>query len=181
MQVSKLIRGIATASAVWTCLAGGAVRAAEGEDYKEEVVGYGGFQHFPDIPIPGLFAIPGAPHVQVGGAIGRVFGGNSVLFAETSYAPSSAYKMANFGGGVNFGFPTKFDKLVPYVVVAGGLGRDTTGSGSNGAMFAAGFGARYFIGSNWGLRPEFRFQRYQDRGLNTYVFTAGLFYRVGRR
>jgi hypothetical protein len=179
MQVSKLVREIAIASAVWTCLAGGVVRAADGEDYKGEVVGYGGFQHFPGSY---YYLIPGTTDAQVGGAVGRVFGGNSVLFGETSYA--SGYKIANFGGGVNFGFRTKLDKVVPYVVVAGGLGRDTSGSsGSNSAMFAAGFGARYFIGSNWGVRPEFRFQRYQESngGLNTYVFTAGLFYRFGRR
>jgi hypothetical protein len=138
------------------------------------VVGYGGFQHF-----------PGKTNGQLGGAIGRVFGGNSVVFAETSYAPLGGGKnLVNFGGGLNFGFPTHLDKLVPYVVVAGGLGRSMVSGGgsSNDVMFAAGFGARYFIGSNWGVRPEVRFQRYQesDGGINTYIFTGGLFYRFGR-
>ena len=144
------------------------------EKSTTEVVGYGGFQHF-----------PGAAKGQVGGAIGRVPDGNSVVFAETSYAPLGfGENVLNFGGGFNFGFRTRIDNLVPYILVFGGLGRDMVSGGgsSNYVLFGAGFGA-HFLGSNWGVRPEFRWQRYQHSGdgANTFVFVAGLFYRFGRR
>jgi hypothetical protein len=108
------------------------------------------------------------------------------LFAETSYAPLGfGENVLNFGGGFNFGFRTRIDNLVPYILVFGGLGRDMVSGGgsSNYVLFGAGFGERYFLGSNWGVRPEFRWQRYQHfgDGANTFVFVAGLFYRFGRR
>ncbi len=170
MHISKVAGAAFTAVATMTLLTGGTAWAGEGE-----LAGFGGFQHIPD-----------STKGTVGGAIGRVIGGNSLIFGETSYSPLGyGEKLVTFGGGFQFGIPTRMDKLVPYVVVVGGLGRDMVkGDGSsNSAMFGAGFGARYFLGSHWGVRPEFRWQRYQQTqgGDNTYLFTAGLFYRFGRR
>jgi hypothetical protein len=150
----------------------GTAFAADGEEHTPEVVGYGGFQHF-----------PGAAKGQVGGAIGRVPDGNSVVFAETSYAPLGfGENVLNFGGGFNFGFRTRIDNLVPYIPVVGGLGPDMVSGGgsSNYVLFGAGFGA-HFLGSNWGVRPEFRWQRYQqpETGPTPSCSWPGLFYRFG--
>ena len=151
------------------------VWAADGEGYRGEVIGFGGLQHF-----------PGVTKASLGGAAGVTFAGNSVLFAETSYVPQGeGVKLLNWVGGLNIGFPTRVDRFVPYFTALGGLGR-WSGQGAaaaNDATFGAGFGARYFLGPRWGVRPEFRWQRYQRAagGVNSYSFSAGLFYRFGAR
>jgi hypothetical protein len=149
-------------------------RAADGEGYRGEIVGIGGLQH-----------APGVTYGQLGGGVGSTVGRNSLVFLETSYTPEGGGdKLVSFMGGLNIGFATSIDKLVPYVAVVGGLGRDSDGHGAtNSAAFGAGFGARYYIGTNWGFRPEFRWQRYQRSGggVNSYIFTAGLFYRFGSK
>jgi hypothetical protein len=151
-------------------------QAAEGEGYKGEVAGFGGLQHFRD-----------STKATIGGQIGSTFAGNSMVFVETAYVPSysEGAKLVNFLGGVNIGFPTRLDKLVPYFGVFGGLGR-FSGQGvvsESAASFGLSFGARYFLGPRWGVRPEFRWQRYQEsgQGLNSYSFSTGLFYRFGER
>lgn len=151
------------------------VWAADGEGYKGEVVGFGGLQHF-----------PGVTKASLGGAVGATFAHNSVLFAETTYAPiGEGVKLLNWVAGVDIGFSTRVDRLVPYFTAFGGLGQ-WSGNGAraeNNATFGAGFGARYFLGPRWGFRPEFRWQRYQEAagGVNSYSFAAGLFYRFGSR
>jgi hypothetical protein len=155
-------------------LPGAATWASDGDNFRGEIAGLGGMQH-----------LPGVTKAMVGGEIGRTISTHSLLFAETSYVPLGfGDKLVNFTGGVNIGFATSMDKLVPYLSVVGGLGRSSgNGSSENDATFGIGFGTRYFVGRNWGVRPVFRWQRYQQSagGVNTYVFTAGLFYRFGDR
>jgi hypothetical protein len=127
-------------------------RAAEGEHYAGEIAGYGGMQHF-----------PGVTKALLGGQIGSIIGKQSLVFVETSYAPlGEGNNLINFGGGLHIGIPTSIEKLVPYFSVVGGLGRFSgNGESANRAMYGAGFGARYFVGDRWGVRPEFRWQRYR--------------------
>src|SRR5262245_54589210 len=53
-------------------------RAAEGENFKREVVGFGGLQR-----VPWTYAVFGGTKGFVGGAIGNTVGRNSLLFFET--------------------------------------------------------------------------------------------------
>ena len=104
--------------------------------------------------------------------------------------------LANYGAGFDYGFGSS-KKVIPYVVAAGGVGHffaSGAGTGSNGVSasvsipvandgyLGVGGGLRLFIGSNWGVKPEFRFQRYFDSGgsLNTYVYSAGIFWEFGK-
>jgi hypothetical protein len=150
------------------------VCAAEAGSYKAEVTGFGGIHHF-----------PGASKAMVGGAIGGALGTNSQLFVESNYAPLGfGTKLVSFGGGLNIGLGAPAEKLAPYVIVAGGLGLFSgSGESEKAASFGAGIGVRYFLGTNWGVRPEFRWQRFQASGggLNSYLLTAGLFYRFGSK
>ncbi|HYP12686.1 MAG TPA: hypothetical protein VEQ63_02085 [Bryobacteraceae bacterium] len=148
-------------------------RAAEGEEYKSEVAAFTGVQRLPGLTKP-----------MIGGSIGTAVGTNSMLFFEPSYvALGSGVKLVNLLGGLNIGFTTQNPKLVPYLSLVGGLGRFSGGGESeHDPVYGAGFGVRYFVGSNWGIKPEFRWQRYQaEDGGNTYVFKAGVFYRFGSR
>jgi hypothetical protein len=150
------------------------VCAAEEGSYKAEVTGFGGIQHF-----------PGASKAMVGGAFGGALGKSSQLFVESNYAPLGfGTKLVSFGGGLNIGLGVPAEKLAPYVSVVGGLGLFSGyGETEKAASFGAGIGVRYFLGPNWGVRPEFRWQRFQASGggLNSYVLTAGLFYRFGSK
>lgn len=182
MQLNKL----ATALAVMTLtlFTGTIAKAADG-GYSGEVIGFGGFQH---ISLIGNKA-------QFGGAIGYKVGHATQIFGEVSSASLGcsfqsivAYdqcggRVLNLTGGLNIGIPIHSEKTVPYITVLGGLGHFT---GENDALFGAGGGVRQFIGSNWGVRPEFRWQRYQSfgdqaGGINTYAFSVGLFYQFGKR
>ncbi|SPE24743.1 hypothetical protein SBA3_110001 [Candidatus Sulfopaludibacter sp. SbA3] len=52
---------------------------------------------------------------------------------------------------------------------------------ANSVYAAVGGGARVFLGQSWGLRPEFRYQRYlQNGGLNVATFTMGFFFGFGK-
>jgi hypothetical protein len=148
--------------------------AAEESSYKGEINGFGGMQHF-----------PGTTKGMLGGTIAAPLGQNSQIFGETSYTPmGEGTKLVNLGGGLDLGFRRSIGKFAPFVTVLGGVGRlSGFGASEKDATFGAGFGARYFLARNWGVRPEFRWQRYQASGggVNSYVFRVGLFYRFGSR
>lgn len=97
--------------------------------------------------------------------------------------------MQGYGGAVRFNLPSK-SKIAPYGVFGGG-GARLTGSESgisvtsNGGYFGGGGGANIYLGKNWGIRPEFRYNRffYTFAGINgsTNVLTAttGVFFQFG--
>jgi hypothetical protein len=81
-----------------------------------------------------------------------------------------------------------------YVPVAGGVLRWSVGATAsgvsvstsvNGGYFGTGFGAE--IGNKFGVRPEFRYDRYQlsfggiSSGSNVISVGAGVFYRFGAK
>jgi len=144
-------------------------------------------------------------HAIVGGAFGVNANHHLQLFGEFSYVPlgsatasysgvsaSASEKMLDFGGGVLASFGGS--RVRPYVLGAFGDGHDSVaGTGSaagysvsvstsaNSVYAAVGGGARVFLGQSWGLRPEFRYQRYlQNGGLNVATFTMGFFFGFGK-
>jgi hypothetical protein len=91
-------------------------------------------------------------------------------------------------------------RVVPYVLVAaGGSSLDAVASDQNvslsaaqrGYYFGAGGGVTLYVGSHWGIRPEFRYERQQFNattiqgfqvasfGQNEYQGSAALFYQFG--
>jgi hypothetical protein len=160
-------------------LASGSCRAADGESYKSEIAGFGAIEHFGD-----------GTHAMFGGQVGRALGKRSLIFGETSYTPAPfGQKLVSLASGLNIGLGGS-DRLVPYFSVLGGFARQSGVSfanvdfgSANMAMFGGGFGARYFIGSRWGVKPEFRLQRYLGGGAggNTFTLGGGVFYRFGQR
>jgi len=97
--------------------------------------------------------------------------------------------MQGYGGAVRFNLAT-YGRFVPYGVFGGG-GARLTGSESgvsvtsNGGYFGFGGGANLYLGKNWGIRPEFRYNRffYTFAGINgntnVLTATAGLFFQFG--
>jgi len=152
-------------------LAATGARAAD-EDYKGEVTGIASLQHFPS-----------GGEGFVGGDIDFSLGRRNSLFSETTYAPlGPSDKLLNFLGGLRIGLPVRSARIVPYVSAFGGMSRYTIENVSqNWATFGAGFGARCLLSRHWGVRPEFRWQRYQEpiRAVNSYGLTMGVFYRFG--
>jgi hypothetical protein len=108
---------------------------------------------------------------------------------------SESAKLANFGGGLDYTFLSPHSKLRPYVTGAFGLahqygtasesdgyGNSVSVSASSNAFYAAvGGGVRLYVGKRWGLKPEVRYERFQNTqgGNNTVMYTVGVFYRFG--
>jgi hypothetical protein len=88
-----------------------------------------------------------------------------------------------YGGGARVNFLTS-TRVVPYGVVAFGGDRLAAGGQStNGYYMGFGGGASCYIGHNWGVRPEYRFDRIEfGSGIgssNASVITGAVFYQFG--
>jgi hypothetical protein len=185
-----------------SCLLAGALlfsASAFADDGKGEIAGFGG-----------VTKISGGvgTHAVVGGSAGlrvadhvRVFGEFSMVplasesLSESGVTAHGTDRLYHFGGGMEVGFGSS-KRVVPYVLVAGGVGHEVVsatavGGGasatvnltSNSAYLAGGGGVRIYAGDNWGIKPEFRYQHYTSTGGGTSyagVFTFGLFYQFGQ-
>jgi hypothetical protein len=176
-----------------TLLTPSALRAAGDEDTKAEVTVFGGGFHFGS----------GGTHPALGGYFGFNAFTRVQLFAEAGYVPLGSYgtslagvsasgsdRLFNVGGGALANIGPRSSKAAPYILAAVGDGHQSiSGSGtvagygfsssasSNSIYAGAGAGVRVHIGDSWGIRPEFRYQRYvQNGGANGVMFTVGLFY-----
>jgi opacity protein-like surface antigen len=98
---------------------------------------------------------------------------------ETQVCASASSHVQLYGGGARFNFLTS-TKIVPYAVAAFG-GGNYSGGGGNGYYFGLGGGASWFLGKNWGIRPEYRYVRLEDGsvGANSSAITGGVFYQFG--
>ncbi|MGA3265117.1 MAG: outer membrane beta-barrel protein [Terracidiphilus sp.] len=98
-------------------------------------------------------------------------------------------KSQEFGGAARFNFlPAK--KVVPYGVVGMGMSRFTQSASGvsasmNGYNVSFGGGASIYLGKNWGVRPEFRWQRekYIQSDVTLYsdvvIGSGSVFYQFG--
>jgi hypothetical protein len=119
--------------------------------------------------------------------------------AGVSVSSTAKARLYDFGGGVDFSFRRGSSKAAPYLIAAAGLGHQSlsaTGVGvmgtsratvdysesANAAHFGVGGGIRLYAGRNWGIKPEFRYQRYQssEGNNNALFYTVGLFFQFGR-
>lgn len=173
---------------------------------KIEVAGYGGGISIRDGG--GTHALVGG---SVAGAVLdklRLFGefsfaplGSASLASSVEGIDVQAHasaKLYNFGGGFDYSFGSS-TRAVPYVLGVIGIGHSAiaaTGVGtmgtvratadlsesSNAVYYGGGGGIRLYAGPHWGIKPEFRYQRYQDSGggVNTFAYTVGLFFQFGK-
>jgi hypothetical protein len=113
--------------------------------------------------------------------------------AVTGLNVTAKVKLFDFGGGIDYSFGSS-KRVVPYVLAAVGVGHTSvsasvnvngvTGTGSmstDSVYLGIGGGVRIYAGRNWGIKPEFRYQRYGGSlASNSAIFTAGLFYQFGK-
>ena len=157
--------------------------------HSGDVAGYAGYLHVDsDLSLQSHnHAIYGAsggynvtPYITVLGEYGL-----APLYSESGYS----IKTQIYGGGARFNL-TPGKKLVPYGVVTFGGDRITWSySGSsesyNGYYIGVGGGASYYVGKNWGVRPEFRYVRAEfgeygtNETVNAIAVTGGAFYQWG--
>ena len=176
--------------------------AAFAQDGKVEVAGFGGGLAMTGAGVNALAG--GSGDVRVTDNL-RVFG-EFTYSPLSSLAASAAneasaltgvnvtahVKLFDFGGGIDYSFGSS--KVRPYALVALGVGHTSvsatatvdgvsgTGSSStDSAYVGVGGGVRIYAGQNWGIKPEFRYQRYGGSlASNSAVFTVGLFYQFGK-
>jgi hypothetical protein len=172
------------------------------EGRRVEVAGYGG----------GITVTDGGVNPLVGGSAGvrvydhlRVFGdfnfsplsslANSVQREIGQPGISAKARLYNYSGGVNYSFGSEKSRVVPYVMALVGATHFTAGAtgmagktpitvsmSQNMLLAGAGGGVRLYAGNNWGVKPEFRYQRYgnSEGSDHSMVFSVGLFYQFGK-
>jgi hypothetical protein len=77
--------------------------------------------------------------------------------------------------------------MVPFALVTFGGDRNSTNFAGdyNGYYYSVGGGASYYVGKNWGVRPEFRYVRAEfgvggvNESANAIAMTGGVFYQWG--
>jgi hypothetical protein len=146
-----------------------------------------------------LVGVDGNKHINFGGTLGYNFIPSSTLVFEYSYLPMGSvsgvngnYQLLGVADRWNFGGN---EKVVPYVVVGFGYARcgasadlgggATVSAAANGYYAGGGAGASFFLGKNWGIRPEFRYdeQAYSLDGTtttqNAFRVSGSLFFQFG--
>jgi opacity protein-like surface antigen len=165
--------------------------------HSGEVAGFGGDAHLGD---------GGGNSPIYGGSGGYNIMPAVTLFGEYSYislpkidcGPDTSYDgpdgctasdhAQSYGGGVRFNFLTS-KRVVPYGVFAFDGARSSVsaaGVGSNsvnGWDVGFGGGASFYVAHNWGVRPEYRYERieFHSNGNNTNLITGGVFFQWGGR
>jgi hypothetical protein len=120
------------------------------------------------------------------------------LGSETAIVTDSGYLQSY--GGVFHAYLRKSSRIVPYILVAaGGLSKTAVESAAgvkvtasrNGYHTGSGGGTSIYVGSNWGFRPELRYERQQffatmiagsplaAYGQNYILGTVSVFYQFG--
>ena len=141
--------------------------------HSGDAAGYGGYVNV---------GSGGGNHAYFGGSGGYNLAPSVTVFGEYSYVPlpDSAHVQL-YGGGARFNFLTS-TKVVPYAVAAFGGGHGSIdGASGNGWYAGFGGGASIFCGKNWGVRPEYRYERVESSGsgVNNSVIVGGVFYQWG--
>ena len=203
MQISKCLRFSAAFLAAVLTLSAPAI--AQGPRARSgEVAGVFGWES--------LKGIDDKTHVLFGASGGFNASERVQVFGEYTYLPlgsmsivvvSAKGKAHLIGGGIRVHFGGASSRVNPFVVGAGGFSRATitintpvspiSASGSGG-YFGGGGGVSLFLGRNWGVRPEARFERLQwstlsmssinfpgGEGANVFTVRASLFFQFGGR
>lgn len=133
-------------------------------------------------------------HQEFGFSGGANLSPSIAILGEYNYMPMGTYsgvsfKTQLFGGGVRVNFGDS-GKVVPYALITAG-GNRFTGAESGvsvsatGAYAAFGGGASCYLGKNWGIRPEFRYERQflSFSGITSdtsvVVGSGGIFFQFG--
>jgi len=128
-----------------------------------------------------------------GASAGYNLSENIAVLGEYQYVPEGSYegvtvKTQFYGGTIRYAYGNS--KFSPYILVSGG-GVGTTASEQgesvsvNGSYIAFGGGVSIFLGKNWGIRPEFRYNDlFSTSGGTTTTqgvpqITGGLFFQFG--
>ena len=129
----------------------------------------------------------GGSHPAIGAAIAANTNRVLQLLGEINYVPTGSpgfsASLVDFDGGIQIRFRVPRTKVEPYALGVIGLGHFSASAGSfssttNSFFYGLGGGFRYFVGRNWGLRPELRFQKYTSSGGGHLgMYTVGVFYQ----
>lgn len=143
-----------------------------------------------------LTGADGKNHINFGGSGGVNLSPRVTLLGEYTYMPMGsltgvAFNTQLFGvaSRLNFG---NSKRVVPYALVGFGFDRlNGSESGAsvsaNGSYVAVGGGAGIYCGKNWGIRPEFRWERQEVTfaGLiadtNVVMGSGSIFFQWGGR
>lgn len=153
-----------------------------------DVAGNAGFSNLP--------GADGNNHINFGGSAGVNLSPRVTLLGECAYMPMGSLEGVGFNTQL-FGVATRFNlggsrHAVPYVLVGFGFDR-LNGSesgvsvGANGSYAAVGGGASLYLNKNWGIRPEFRWERQEVTfaGLisdtNVVLGSTSVFFQWGGR
>jgi hypothetical protein len=178
MKSSQWIKVAVIASSMMCASLNG--QAAE-DHGKNEVAGIVGVAEG-DATYGGAFTRSLTEKISLYGEFSRINGGSASV-PTTAGTFSGKSSLQNFNAGIQYNFTGVMGpKFVPYVGVGLGMlrssvkytlaGQSTTYSDS-AAAFNVGAGLRYYVGRNWGLRPELM---YFARSGSYSRFTVGIFW-----
>ena len=128
-----------------------------------------------------------------GGSAGYNLSENISVLGEFQYIPEGSFDKVSantqlYGGLMRYSFGR--GRVAPYVLVGGGGSRGSLGTSGlsvsvNGGYVGFGGGASVFLGKNWGIRPEFRYNDVFFSAAGTtssagmYQATGGVFFQFG--
>jgi len=179
--------------------------SAQVADGSGEVSGTIGFNN-----LAASETVDGYHHVNFGGSIAYVISnmgsigfeyGYQSLGSETQSGATVSGHIQSYGG-VYRGSLIPSGREIPYLLVAGGglsetaiasAGNVKVSATQNGSYFGFGGGVSVYAGPNWGIRPEFRYERQHFLATtidgysvaasdqNYVMGTVSVFYRFGGR
>jgi len=130
-----------------------------------------------------------------GGSAGYNLSESIAVLGEFQYIPEGSYDKVSadtqlYGGLMRYSFGR--GRVAPYVLLGGGGSRGSLGTSGlsvsvTGGYIGFGGGASIFLGRNWGLRPEFRYNDVFFSASGTtasarmYQATGGVFVQFGGR
>jgi hypothetical protein len=163
-----------------------------------------------NIGFSNLKGIDGSRHPSLGGSgtynlssvVGVGFEYNyQMMGSETISGVTGTERLQTYGPVARFAL-AKSSRVVPYVLIAGGgesmhvvasEGNISVAASQGGYYVGFGGGASIYTGTNWGIRPEFRYERQQFTattidnmlvggfGQNYAQGTVAIFYQFGGR
>jgi hypothetical protein len=173
-------------------IASGSMLVAGDLTGKAEVVGEGGGV---------TFTQGGGSHGTFGGSVGYGFPcligkpelcKRTIIIGEFDFTPvgsggGASEKFMDFFGGAKIAIIPS-DKAEPYIIAGFGGSIDRVSQppfptfNQKAYGLHVGVGDRLFVGKNWGIVPEIRWEHYFHHGQdgNAFRYTGGIFYQWGK-